>query len=119
MGLFHFNQALCRYLIDKINLNRGQIKVAMNKEEGIELLTKIPHENICWKGVQFVRSIIEDDLSEEEVEKWDAFWKYFDTQRMRCIAVWSFRDENGEFPDIQNCTNNPIERYNNKNESDF
>ena len=112
--LFHFKQACRRYLIEKIKFNHDQIKVAMNKEEGIELLTKIPHDEIRWKGIPFVRSIIEDDLSEEEVEKWDAFWKYFDTQWMRCIAVWSLLDENGEFPDIQNRTNNPIERYNKK-----
>ena len=55
-----------------------------------------------------------NDLSDGDLEKWDAFWRYFDTQWMRQIEDWSFCHENGEFTDYQNRTNNALERYNRK-----
>ena len=43
----------------------------------IDLLCVIPHAEVVKYGIPFVRSLIEEGLDKNDIEKWDHFWAYF------------------------------------------
>ena len=109
--LFHLKQAWRRHLIVKLGFLAAQIKLAM--EVGtLDLLCIIPQDEVEEFGIPYVRSVIEEDLDEDEVAKWDEFWVYFKHQWIPILDSWNISDENGEYKNIMNRTNNGLESYN-------
>ena len=87
--------------------------MAMHKNV-MDVLTVIPRDEIVRKGIPYVRSIL-DQEDVEGREKWNSFWDYFTKfwcSSMDFIETWNIIDRNEEYYDLQNRTNNALERYN-------
>ena len=81
----------------------------------LDLLTVLPHDDGVSKGIPFIRFIIEEGLSPEEVKLWEHFWEYWMKQWLPLLDVLSLFDPTGEnsgFKDVVNRTNNALESYN-------
>ena len=63
-------------------------------------------------GIPYVSSIIEEDLDDMEIERWNLFWEYFDRQWVPILDSWNICDEDGKHKEILNRTKNGLERYN-------
>ena len=61
--------------------------MAMTKNV-IDILTIIPRGEIATKGILFVRSILEPNLGEEDLEKWGKLWTYFNSYWMSSMAFF-------------------------------
>ena len=110
--LFHWKQALRRKM-KKLNIEDQYVSMAMHKNV-IDVLTVIPRDEIVRKGIPYVRSIL-DQEDVEGREKWNSFWDYFTKfwcSSMDFIETWNIIDRNEEYYDLQNRTNNALERYN-------
>ena len=80
----------------------------------IDLLCVIPHAEVVKYGISFVRSLIEDGLDKNDIERWDHFWAYFIRQWVNKTGIykWSIVDVDGSLVDLVNRTNNALENYN-------
>ena len=110
--LFHWKQALRRKMMS-LFICREQIKKAM--QTGVmDLLTTIRKEELESKGIFYVRSLIEDGLSKKDIKKWDSFWAYFNRYWMspNLVDIWNLTGKEHDVYDLQNRTNNGLERYN-------
>ena len=77
--LFHFKQALCRYMIskDKLDMPEDQADMAIEKN-CLDILTIIPKAKIKKKDIPYVKSVISTiEKTEEDEDKWEQFWAYF------------------------------------------
>ena len=75
--LFHFKQALRKYLISKLKMNEEIVDMAMEKN-CLDILTIIPKAEIKKKGIPYVKSILSTiEMNEEEKQMWEEFWVYF------------------------------------------
>ena len=78
----------------------------------LDLLRMIPQDNIEDFCIPYVRSVIEDGLSKEEIEKWDLFWEYFTKTWISILDSWNICLKDGSYKDLMNRTNNGLEHYN-------
>ena len=61
-------------------------------ENSLEVLTLINPNEIRWKGIPYVRSIVEDGLEYEDLVKMEKFWAYFEKYWMKSpsfIVTWN------------------------------
>ena len=60
----------------------------------IDLLCAIPHAEFVKYGIPFVRSLIEDGLDKNDIERRDHFWAYFIRQWVNKTGIhkWSIVD---------------------------
>ncbi len=107
--LFHFKQALKRKLKD-IAMPKEKISELLCK---LNILTQISKSEIELKGIQYIRS----EINESGLEtKYNEFWRYFIDTWMKLFPpnLWNvselLNDEDSEI--IANRTNNGLERYN-------
>lgn len=100
---FHFKQALLRKM-KELGIDSKERKKAL---EVINILTVIPHDEILSKGIAYCQHVIDSND-----QKWKSFWFYFQNTWIRDYPpeVWSFFEK--DLQNIQNRTNNPLERYN-------
>ena len=84
---FHQKQALFKKL-KQLAIPMDQIKKMLAE---FNLLTVIPKDEIGWKGIPYVRTQIEPDLCNEDIQKWAKFWEYFDAYWMRqsILDMWN------------------------------
>ena len=91
-------------------------------ENSLEVLTIINPSEIKWKGIPFVRSIVDDGLDHEDLEKMEKFWAYFDRFWLKSpgfIVTWNvFGHYKQETVKLQR-KNNGLERYNRSLNSKF
>ena len=93
-----------------------QIKLAMNQSV-LYILTVIPRDEILTKGIDYVRDIFDVACkTKQDTRKWDSFFeKYF--KKFWCssdafIKTWNICDSDEKYKNLQNRTNNALERYN-------
>ena len=116
--LFHWKQAIRRKML-KLKIDKEYVSMAMYINV-LDVLTIIPKNEIITKGIQYVREILESEdlnLSRDDLNKWHLFWEYFLSfwcSDNNWISSWNIVNEDGEFWEIQNRTNNALERYNRK-----
>ena len=110
---FHFKQALRRKLLNECDFKPKDITFAMSMGV-IDLLCVIPHAEVVKYGIPFVRSLIEDGLDKNDIERWDHFWAYFIRQWVNRTGIhkWSIVDVDGFLVDLINRTNNTLGNYN-------
>ena len=81
----------------------------------MDVLTIIPRDERRTKGVAYVKSICDPEIkSSSDKEKCDLFWNYFEpewTKSDEYIAMWNIRGKDEKYKDLQNWTNNALERY--------
>ena len=92
------------------------IKVAM-EVGALDLLCIIPRDEIIKYGIPYVWAKVECGQSEETVQKWDEFWKYFRKQWLSKavpVSSWNICENTGNSKYIQmvNRTNNALDQYN-------
>ena len=108
--LFHLKQAWRRCLISEIKMPEKDVKRVM--QIGVlDLLCVIPRDEIVKYGIPFLREKLETDADADTINRWNIFWKYFDYW-LSIIPSWNICKENGEFIELNNRTNNALERYN-------
>lgn len=114
--LFHFKQAIKRKMED-LKLHNDIIEYTLN-DNSLDMLCIIPIDEILTKGINFVRSNLDEFVLKEDENKWEEFWKYFikfwcsDKQFMN---TWNIHIKESEFfYELQNRTNNALENYNKK-----
>ena len=99
-----------------------QVCEKMMWENSLEVLTVINPSEIKWKGIPFVRSIVDDGLDHEDMEKMEKFRAYFDKFLLKSpcfIVTWNiFGHYKNELVKLQ-WTNNGLERYNGTLNSKF
>jgi hypothetical protein len=107
---FHFKQALLRKM-KELGIDKNERKKGL---EVMNILTVIPHDEILSKGIPYCKHVIGASNT-----KWSSFWYYFERTWMRDYepGLWSFFGKN--LQDIQNRTNNPLERYNRTLNNEF
>ena len=76
---FHLKQAWQKYLIEKCHLSKEHVQNAMQIGM-LDLLCIIPIEEVEEYGIQYLRSILEKDAMNQDLEKWQTFWDYFQRQ---------------------------------------
>ena len=118
--LFHWKQAIrCKIIDLKFKEN---VCERMMWENSLEVLTIINPSEIKWKGIPFVRSIVDDGLDQEDMKKMEKFWAYFDRFWLKSpgfIVTWNvFGHYKKETVYLQR-TNNGLERYNRALNSKF
>ena len=77
----------------------------------LDVLTVIPPNEILSKGVPYVKTIIEKELKpKDDKDKWNYFQeKYLIKKNIKC---WNIHSDDDSHLDLQNRTNNALERYN-------
>lgn len=78
----------------------------------LDLLTVIPQDKVQKIGIPFVRSLIEDGQTNEDIKKWDQFWAYFTKTWLPIVDSWNICLEEGSYKKLLNRTNNRLEWYN-------
>ena len=73
---FHWKQAIRQKILD-LNFSENVCKRMMWKDT-LEVFTIINPTNIKWKGIPYIRSIVDDGLSQDDMLKMKKFWKYFE-----------------------------------------
>ena len=68
-----------------IGIRSEQVSMAMTKKI-MDILTIIPRGKIATKRVPFVRSILQTNLGEEDLDKWGKLWMYFNSYWMSSMA---------------------------------
>ena len=76
------------------------------------MLCIIPQDEVEEYGIPYVCSIIEEDLDDTEIERWDIFWEYFDRQWVPVLDSWNICDEEGKCNELINRANNGFESCN-------
>ena len=109
--LFHWKQAIRKHLISALKFDKSEIQFAMTIGV-LDLLCIIPPGEVATHGIQYVRSIIEEDLDAKEIARWDLFWIYFNKQWMPLLNSWNICEEDGKYKKLMNRTNNGLESYN-------
>ena len=86
----------------------------------IDVLIILLRNDMLPYGIPYVCSCI---IKTADKEKWDMFWNtYFMKFWMssdKYIATWNIADGGKTCNDLQNRTNNPLERYNHKMNDKF
>ncbi len=109
---FHFKQALRKHLMEKLNMPKNLLKLAM-RSGMLDLLCVILRDEVDGKGIAYVHSQLEKgNKSRKEMKKWDKFWLYFHRRWIPLLARWNICDKDGEYYDMVNHTNNGIACYN-------
>ena len=112
--LFHWKQALRRKM-GSLNIDKETISMAMTRNV-LDVLTIIPRDEVVRKGIPYVRSILDIEVhTNEQRVKWNSFWAYFKSfwcSSNSFIKCWNIIDSDGAYFDLQNRTNNALERYN-------
>ena len=97
--------------LSQSRIPKHEVEQAMTRNV-IDILTIIPRKEILKKGIPYVRSIIQ----ESNKAKWDLWWEnYFKKYWMSSTAfikTWNIHNKGKKYKDIQNRTNNGLERYN-------
>ena len=73
--LFHFKQAIKRKMED-LKLHDDIIEYTLN-DNSLDILCIIPIDEILTKGINFLRSNLDEFVLKEDEKKWVKFWKYF------------------------------------------
>ncbi len=111
--LFHFKQAICKYLIKKCRLGLSQVVLpAAMALGGLIILCILPRDEVEGIGIPYIHSL---ELGIPEWEKKalnDIFWPYFMRQWIPIIMSWNFMSGEGSPVEIFNRTNNVLESYN-------
>ena len=112
--LFHFKQAIKRKM-EGLKLHDDIIEYTLD-DNSLDMLSIIPIEEILTKGINFVRSNLDEFVLKEDEKKWEEFWRYFikywcsDKEFMN---TWNIHMKEAEyFYVLQNRTNNALESYN-------
>ena len=71
--LFHWNQAIRHYMLDKVGLPKKEVSEAM-RLGFLDILTVINPRDISGKSIAYVKSMVGSPL----VRGWDKFWRYFE-----------------------------------------
>ena len=84
-------------------------------KNSLKVFTLINSNEIRWKGIPFVRSIVDDGLEHEDFVKMEKFWM----KNPSFIVTWNvFGHYKNESLELQQ-TNNSFERYNRTLNSKF
>ena len=80
----------------------------------LEILMILPHNEIDITGILSVCTLIEDGLSEEDLNKWSSFWDYFKRKWWTdvMIPIWNIHGVDEDYLYLKNRTNNALEWYN-------
>ena len=93
--LFHWKQAIQRKIIE-LNFKENICKRMMWKNS-LKVFTLINSNEIRWKGIPFVRSIVDDGLEHKDFVKMEKFWM----KNPSFIVTWNifghYKDKNGNF----------------------
>ena len=54
-----------------------QIAHLIQKIDLLTVLTVILKDEVKWKGIAYLSTMIEPGLATEDIEKWNKFWMYF------------------------------------------
>jgi hypothetical protein len=111
--LFHFKQAICKYLIKKCRLGLFQVLPAAMALGGLDILCVLPRDEVKNIGIPYIRSLLELGIPEwEKKAQNDIFWPYFMQQWIPIIMSWNLMSNEGFPVEIVNRTNNALESYN-------
>ena len=112
---FHWKQAIRRKLASLKFKNEKEIIAHAMVKYSMDILTVIPVNEIKSKGIPFVKDNLKDDILEEnDSEKMDKFWQYFEKYWMsseKMIDSWNISNFKGN-KNVLKRTNNGLERYN-------
>ena len=99
------------YLISKLGFVSEEIVFSVCV--GVfDMLCIIPQDEVEEYGIPYVCSIIEEDLDDMEIERWNIFWEYFNRQWIPILDSWNICDYDGKYKELMNRTNNGLESYN-------
>ena len=111
----HWKQAIRRKLIALKFKNEKEIVSRSMVRNSMDILTVIPANEITTKGFAFVKDNLKEAILEEnDSEKMQKFWKYFDNYWMssnKMIETWNISNYQGN-KNVLRRTNNGLERYN-------
>ena len=111
--LFHFKQALQKYLIKKCGLGFSKVHKEAMVLGGLDILCILPRNEIEKFGIPYLRYILELGLQQWEKEKLDTILRpYFKRQWIPIMQSWNLIGNTGAPLEIVNCTNNALESYN-------
>ena len=112
---FHWKQAIYRKLIALKFRNEKEIVSHSMVKNSMDILTVIPANEITTKGFAFVKDNLKEAILEEnDSEKMQKFWKYFENYWMssnKMIETWNISNYQGN-KNVLRRTNNGLERYN-------
>ena len=103
-------------LLARTQIAKEQVSFAM--QPGIlDLITVIPKNEVERWGIPYIRQLIEVEYFEEEISvtdknRWDNFWLYFIKNWIPGIHTWNISMAKKDQLDLNNRTNNGLERYN-------
>ncbi len=100
--LFHWKQAIFKYLNEKCGLGNSISLEAVMKVGGLVILCVLPRCEVLKYAILFIRSIIEYDIPTRELEKWTICWKCFKRQWMPILASWNIQEDNQETIQMMN-----------------
>ena len=112
--LFHWKQALRRKLVD-LKFEELSVLDRFMHPQSLETLTLIPPNEIEIKGIPYVRSIVDEGLTTQDMEKIEVFWTYFKRfwlSKPSFINSWNINHHDEEKTEDLKRTNNGLERYN-------
>ncbi len=108
--LFHFKQALLKYLIKKCGLGLSKVLKEAIVLGGLDILCILPRNEVEKIGIPYLRYILELGRQPWEKEKLDIiFWPYFKQQWIPIMQSWNLIGKDGAPLQIVNCTNNALE----------
>jgi hypothetical protein len=111
--LFHFKQAIRKYLIEKCGLGLSQVLPEAMALGGVDILCVLPRDEVEEIGIPYIRSLLELGIPEWEKEALnEIFWPYFMRQWIPIIMSWNLMSDEGSPVEIVNRTNNALESYN-------
>ena len=111
--LFHFKQAIRKYLIEKCGLGLSQVLPEAMALGGLDILCVLPRDEVEEIGIPYIRSLLELGIPEWEKEALnEIFWPYFMRQWIPIIMSWNLMSDEGSPVEIVNRTNNALESYN-------
>ncbi len=111
--LFHFKQALHKYLIQKCGLGLSKVLKEAMALGGLDILCILPRNEVEKFGIPYLHYILELGLQPWEIEKLDIiFWPYFKRHWIPIMQSWNLIGKDGAPLQIVNRTNNALESYN-------
>jgi len=78
---------------------------------GLEILTRIPVDEIIAIGIPYCKTYLELGMEESEKPAWAKFWAYFEKEWLSTMKSWNINNDDGTTKETR--TNCAIESYNN------
>ena len=94
--LFHFKQALQKYLIKKCGLGFSKVHKEAMVLGGLDILCILPRNEVKTIGIPYLCTILELGLQPWIKEKLDTiFWPHFKRQWIPIMQSWNLIGEDG------------------------